>query len=354
MERGPFLVERCKKCVLPENYPGIEFNEEGVCSYCLDFKPPDVGQRRQELKDIIERARKSESKYQCVVPFSGGKDSSYVLYYMRKICNLRVLAVNFDNGFRSSEIESNLIALPEKLGIDSVSIEVPWSLMSKLYAAFMKDAGEFCSVCNSVGYLTIMTYVMHHLDVLSSEPLIVSGWVRYLEEMPNVYAFDIRYFHDIISRAGLVNPLIESGLIDQRCLSILMNTSDPRTLNGALSIPFTFISLPEYVYWDLDNISETLRNEVDWVAPSAKGETHFDCTMYPVAQYLEKRKYGFSQSTITYSSMIRHGQMTRETALSKLGQESFEKPREFDDFLNMLKLREVDVNWDGDWYPQRQ
>jgi hypothetical protein len=354
MERGPLFVRRCTKCVLPGNYPGIQFNKAGICSYCLEFKPHYIGQRRQELQEIIERARKNDSKYQCVVPFSGGKDSSYVLYYMRKVCSLRVLAVNFDNGFRSSMARENLAALSKRLGVEIVSIKLSWPLMSRLYAAFMKDAGEFCSVCNSVGYLGIMTYIMHHMDLFGSEPLVVSGWVRYLEEMPNVYAFDIKYFHDIISRAGLADPLIASGFVDQRCLAILMNVSDPRTLNGDQSIPFTFIALPEYVYWDLNKISKTLRNELDWIAPSAMDDTHFDCTAYPVAQYLEKKKYGFSQSTITYSAMIRHGQMARETALSKLEQESFERPKEFSDFLNMLRLSDSDVNWNGDWYPQRQ
>ena len=103
----------------------------------------------------------------------------------------------------------------------------------------------------------------------------------------------------------------------------------------------------------MHRISEILRNEVGWVAPSAKDETHFDCTAYPVAQYLEKKKYGFSQSAITYSAMIRHGQMTREDALRRLRQEPSEKPPAFDDFLNKIKLLESDVNWDGDWYPQR-
>jgi hypothetical protein len=133
-----------------------------------------------------------------------------------------------------------------------------------------------------------------------------------------------------------------------------MNASDPRMLSGDQSIPFTFVVLPEYVYWDSNKISTILRNEAGWSAPSSKDETHFDCTAYPIAQYLEKMKYGFSQSTITYSAMIRHGQMTRETALSKLEQESFKRPEEFSDFLNMLRLNDSDVNWNGDWYPQRQ
>jgi hypothetical protein len=347
-------VNRCTKCILPANYPGISFQEDGVCSFCADFRQPDWRVQRYKLDEIIETVRSSGSRYQAVVPFSGGKDSSYVLYYMRKVCNLRVLALNFDNAFRSPTAELNLETLPKTLDVDYTSIHVPWPLMRALYAAFIKDAGEFCTVCNSVGYLTIMSYIVSHANILGPSPLVVSGWVRYLEEMPNVYAFDIRYFRDIISRAGLLEALTGSGFVDQRCLEILANSPDPRTLNDDARIPLNFIALPEYIYWDVNEISETLK-ALGWNVPSsATGETHFDCTMYPVAKYLERKKYGFSQSTITYSALVRHGQMTREDAIKELDRESNDKPVEFADFLGMLGLDENQVNYKGKWYPERK
>ena len=345
--------KRCTKCVLPGNYPGINFDKEGVCSFCIDFKQPDWKVQKSKLDKIIETASSSDARYQVVVPFSGGKDSSYVLHYMRRICNLRVLAINFDNAFRSPAAEENLETLPRKIDVDYTSIHVPWSLLKALYAAFIKDAGEFCTVCNSVGYLTIMSYIVSHADVLGSSPLVVSGWVRYLEEMPNVYAFDIQYFRDIISRAGLLGQLTESGFVNQKCLEILANSPDPRKLNGDARIPLNFIALPEYVYWDVNEISETLKT-LGWNVPSsATRETHFDCTMYPVAKYLERKKYGFSQSTITYSALVRHGQMTREDAIRDLDMESNDRPAEFDRFLEMLGLDENQVHWEGKWYPER-
>ena len=347
-------VKRCTKCILPIDYPGINFREDGVCSFCADFRQTDWKVQRSILDDIVQQARSSGSKYQAVVPFSGGKDSSYVLYYMRKICNLRVLALNFDNAFRSEAAGVNLETLPKTLEVDYTSIHLPWPLMKGLYAAFIKDAGEFCTVCNSVGYLTIMSYIVNHADVLGANPLVVSGWVRYLEEMPNVYAFDIKYFSDIISRAGLLGPLIESGFVDQRCLDVLANVSDPRKLSNDTKIPLNFIALPEYIYWEVNAISETLK-AFGWNVPSSTtGETHFDCTMYPVAKYLEKKKYGFSQSTITYSALVRHGQMTREDALKELDRESNDRPVEFADFLGMLGLEDDQVNWKGKWYPERK
>lgn len=351
---GVMRIVRCGKCVLPNSYPGIEFDGEGVCSYCSGFTQPDWLLKKRELGQLIEKAKSSGAKYQVVVPFSGGKDSSYVLYFLRKICGLRALAINFNNGFRSQAAELNLKTLPERLKADVVSIELPWRLMKKLYAAFMQDAGEFCTVCNAVGYLAIMSYIMQHLDVVGSEPFVVSGWARYLEGMPNVYGFDMKYFHEIISRAGLMTALLDSGCVSRQCLDIFMNVPDPRTLSNDSRVPAVFIALPEYLYWDVRGISRVLREELGWCVPaSAQDETHFDCTMYPVAQYLERRKYGFSQSTITFSAMIRHGQMTRENAIDKLMKEPKGTPDEFDSFLEMLELDEQSVNWGGKWYPQR-
>ena len=76
--------------------------------------------------------------------------------------------------------------------------------------------------------------------------------------------------------------------------------------------------------------------------------------MYPVAKYFERRKYGFSQSTVTYSALVRAGQMTRREALERIEQEGEEVPAKFADFLDALGLSETDVNWEGKWHPQRQ
>jgi len=81
-------MKRCTKCVMPENYPGIKFDANGVCSHCHKYdklwgnwvRNPDVRQESErKLKGIFEKAKSKNKQYDCLVPLSGGKDSLLVL-----------------------------------------------------------------------------------------------------------------------------------------------------------------------------------------------------------------------------------------------------------------------------------
>ena len=351
-------MERCTRCILPTTYPGITFNEKGICSFCMGFKEPDpIAERgrEEELKQLVEKARLSRGRYQAIVPISGGKDSAYVLYVMRRLYGLRTLAVNFDNGFRSSAAETNLKTLTTRLGVDYISIKPNWDLMRNLYAAFVKITGEFCTVCNAMGYLTMMSLIaMEGQKQAGSDNkiLVAGGWSKDFEAMPGMYSFDFKYFCDVIAEAGMLESLRSSAMVNEQCLDFLMSAPDPRATVKAEILPFNYIMLPDYISWNSNQISKTLKEEVGWVAPV--DEPHFDCIMYPVAKYFELKKYGFSQNTVTYSALVRANQMDRREALRKVEEESREAPPRFIQFLDMLGLAETEVNWNGKWHPQRQ
>jgi hypothetical protein len=274
---------------------------------------------------------------------------------MRRTYGLRVLAVNFDNGFRSRSAEDNLHTLVTNLETDLVSLKPDWGLMRALYGAFVKDPGEFCTVCNAMGYLVIMSFAVAEQRRLSARLPVIGAWSKQLEAMPGVYSFDVKYFHDVASSAGLSDRLRRSALIGERCLDVLLNAPDPRQLVTDESTPVDYLLLPDHMTWNYRLIGETLRRETGWTAPeTSENETHFDCTAYPVAKYLERRKYGFSQSTITFSALVRSGQMTRDQALALLDRESAVEPAEFGPFLATIGLARSDVSWNGLWHPQRQ
>ena len=80
-------MKRCARCVLPENYPGIEFDEAGVCNYCLAHKKWRY-KGKEEWDKLLGSFRNSGEKYDCIAGVSGGRDSSYALYYLAKVCGL--------------------------------------------------------------------------------------------------------------------------------------------------------------------------------------------------------------------------------------------------------------------------
>ena len=113
----------CTKCIIPDSFVGIAF-EAGRCSFCRDagltsfFNQPPAG--KEKLQALLNSS-KAGNGYDCVVPLSGGKDSSYILYYLVKILGLRPLAVHYDSGFRASASLANIKNVTEKLSVELVT-----------------------------------------------------------------------------------------------------------------------------------------------------------------------------------------------------------------------------------------
>jgi len=74
-------MRRCTRCILPETFPGIRFDEDGVCNYCLEYKPVNV-LGEEALVKVLDGYRGKGREYDCIVPISGGRDSSFVLHQM--------------------------------------------------------------------------------------------------------------------------------------------------------------------------------------------------------------------------------------------------------------------------------
>ncbi|MHC5075850.1 MAG: ATPase, partial [Planctomycetota bacterium] len=110
-------MQRCTRCVLPQTVPTIEFNNEGVCNFCINFEKKDyLG--KDKLDQVIEEVRAKGRRYDCIVPISGGRDSAFALYIACRIYNLKTLAVHFDNDFSTKEAELNVKNACEILGVD--------------------------------------------------------------------------------------------------------------------------------------------------------------------------------------------------------------------------------------------
>jgi asparagine synthetase B (glutamine-hydrolysing) len=90
-------LRRCSKCILPETMPFIEFDEYGLCNYCRDTKPLNKLKSKQELIELIS-PYKGAGDYDCVVPFSGGRDSCYSLHIIVKELGLKPLTFTYDWG----------------------------------------------------------------------------------------------------------------------------------------------------------------------------------------------------------------------------------------------------------------
>ncbi|NCC62266.1 MAG: ATPase, partial [Verrucomicrobiae bacterium] len=114
----------CKRCILNDSFPGILFADDGICNYCHAWNKRwgsfNFNRAENELKKIFNIVKTKNRKYDCLLPYSGGRDSSYVLYLCKEKYGLNPLAVTFNNLFMSSYAKNNIFSMIEVLGVDHV------------------------------------------------------------------------------------------------------------------------------------------------------------------------------------------------------------------------------------------
>src|SRR5829696_10542119 len=151
----------CRRCVLPETFPGITFDVEGVCNYCHRALVEDKLAAGRELVrgrflQLLDEVR-GKGTYDVLVGWSGGKDSTYILARLIKEFDLRVLAFTFDNGFVSKQAFRNMEKLSDSLGIDHLIYKGRFDVMKTVFNAsaqgdelYPKSAlGRASNVCTS-------------------------------------------------------------------------------------------------------------------------------------------------------------------------------------------------------------
>lgn len=139
------IQKRCTKCLLPSNYPDISFDGNGVCSYCLglqhygttaDKKIRRKISQKDELKDDFEKKleeNRGKVEYDCIVNLSGGKDSTYLVYVLKTLYNLKMLTYTLENGFMSSIAKDNIKKTVTKLDVDHIFVSPNAEFLKRLF-----------------------------------------------------------------------------------------------------------------------------------------------------------------------------------------------------------------------------
>jgi len=352
-------VKRCKKCILPDTYPDIQFDRNGVCNFCLsessDKRAPKKSLGRQELDKIIGTYKGKSKKYDAIVGLSGGKDSSYVAYYLKKEYDVKILGLNYDIGYRSAYAIQNLEILADKLEIDLVTLRPNRTFLKKLFAHFLQRRGEFCSVCNNLGYLIGASLSWNQKLSLGFSPLMIGGWSNEYEFQHGVSVTSMQYFFENLTQE-LLEELMFQPFVEKEVVFRFMQLRDPRQAQIGTKehkklgdYAMDFIQLPDYVEWDLREIPYILSEKLGWSHPPDVHESHFDCSLFPLKEYLKFKKYGLTQETIKNSVLIRQGLMAREEALERMSLEQITEPEVLDGFLHELGITKDDINWQAEW-----
>ena len=100
---------------MPDTALGVTFNEEGLCPLCANFEkhtPKGEQALREEIESYVKATESNQ--YNCVVGVSGGRDSSYALYFAKEILGLKPIGVHNDTGFDTEVADKNITTISKK------------------------------------------------------------------------------------------------------------------------------------------------------------------------------------------------------------------------------------------------
>jgi hypothetical protein len=216
-----FKPVECKKCLFDTRIPNIYIGPDGLCNMCMTYeKNFNMDILNEELKTFFDTPSEEGARYDAVVAFSGGKDSSISLYLARKKYNLNVVAILVDNGFIPAPVIDNGRAFCDKLGVDLVVLPIRFagSLKSMIDNRFKN--GYPCNVCTKMFHERIRDYCIEHRI---NRVILGRNWWRWLE--PEVRA--VRWVTDEnsglnmqfislpfalrLTREGVMNTLEDAG-----------------------------------------------------------------------------------------------------------------------------------------------
>jgi len=338
-------LERCSRCILPDSFPGISFDEDGVCNYCHD-QPPFVELGEEAFTELLDRYRGKGDEYDCIAPISGGRDSAYVLHQMVTRYDMRVLTLTVDSGFITEEAYRNIDQVTEALGVEHVWIRDEDQITAARLNAVTKFQGwlKNPSIHNIVPVLNsgdkLMNLWMFRYASEHDIPLLLGGNVAgtstyehgnsrtgYLGVFPDdhgVYSFADKlrlilfYGWDVLTNSYNWRPSIFKEYLTGAAVYFFDHLFKPSNVD--------LVGFYDYLPWNEEKIVSTITGELGWRGADDTTTTwRIDDSAYALINYLYFYLAGIDEHVELYSKMIRAGQITRGEAIRRCRMDS--RPR---------------------------
>lgn len=318
-------LKRCSKCLLPETFPFIEYDDQGVCNYCHNYQKISVS-GMDEFKKLADKFRRNDGKPECLMPFSGGRDSSYCLHLVVKELGMKPIAYSYDWGMLTDLARRNQARMCGKLGVEhiliSADIRRKRGNIRKNVSAWLKrpNLGTiplFMAGDKQYFYYANLLMDQNGLDlsILGENMLettrFKTGFCGIKPKFGTAHTYTLTQFDKMkmmlfYGKQYLLNPsYINSSVID--------------TLDAFKSyyvMKHQNVNLFDYVQWDEAEIENVLLSEYDWETdPGTKTTWRIGDGTAAFYNYIYYMVAGFTENDTFRSNQIREGTMTREEAL---------------------------------------
>jgi N-acetyl sugar amidotransferase len=338
-------VRRCSRCLLLETHDTIVFDEQGVCNICRQIEHKqqrvDWEAREREFLAILDQYR-GKGTYDCIVPFSGGKDSTFTLWAAVVRYHLKPLVVCFDHGFMRPTLLANVERTIQKLGVDFLKFRADTRVVRKVMAEALRRKGDFCWHCHT----GIFAFPMQ-MAIRFQVPLVLWGQPNteynafFRQDEPELV--DEKRFNRYVNLGITAEDMV--GMVDGVDLRDLEPFRYPPR-EALRKLGYRSICLGTYVPWDVKEQTRIIEKELGWQGDQVEGVPpmysyeKIECAMQGVRDYLRFIKRGMGRTNHLASIDIRDGRLGRDEGLRLMERHDGKRPASLDVFLEITGLTE--------------
>jgi len=320
-------LTRCTTCILPNTYPFITFDDAGRCNYCQAHEPPRLA-GAEALESELARHRRTDGRPDCIVAFSGGRDSSYGLHLLVRELGMHPVAFSYDWGMVTGIARRNQARMCGKLGVEHIlraaDIRSKRRYMRKNILAWLERPHLGMVPLFMAGdkyFYQVARQLRRELDI----PLVVFCAGNPLErtDFKGGFAGVRESAHGQRLFAFSLQNKVQIGLFYG--LQYLRNPAyfNESFVDSIGSFFETFVARDDFLYlyhylpWDEETIQRTLCDEYDWeVAPHTDNTWRIGDGYTTFINHIYYTLAGFSEFDVFRSQQVRAGMLTRDQALS--------------------------------------
>jgi N-acetyl sugar amidotransferase len=321
---------------------GVTFDEMGICTTCRASEEKmriDWAAREKELRQLLEYHKgKAGANYDCIVPISGGKDSTFQLHILVKVYGMKPLAVTFNHNWYTKTGWENLQNALEKFNVDHLLFTPSRSVINKLARKSLVMIGDACWHCHmGVGAFPLQVAVRFRIPLLIWGESVseADGRATYQE---GVIRYDRDYFTRISARVE-ADTMVDSQISPRDVHPFRLPSVEEVERAGVVGI-----HLGDYLFWDEERQVEFVKKEYGWkddrVEGTYKSYKSVECIMAGVHDYAKFVKRGFGRGTDHASADVRAGLLTREEAFELAKKADLERPEALDYYLQITGMTE--------------
>ena len=333
MER-PYQM--CVKTVMDTTDPDITFDEQGISNHYHYFQKEikpllENTAAKKTAKEKLIREIKAAGKgneYDCVIGVSGGVDSSYLAYHLKKLEGLRPLAVHLDGGWNSELAVKNIENLLKILDIDLITHVIDWQAMKDLHVSFFKAGVANQDIPQDHAIVASLFKIARDHKI----KYIIGGQNLATESiLPNAWGYN---FLDLAHLKGIHKRFGKMSLRNYPTISLFYYHFISKFIHGIKLVKFL-----DFIEYDKKAAMKILETELGW---KYYGGKHYESRFTKFFQsYFLPTRFGYDKRKAHLSSLILTGQLTREEALKELEKPLYDQRELADDKEFILKKLEI-------------